>query len=121
MTRLRRQMLEELERRNHSVSTIRCYIDAVEDFALYHRRSPDRLRPEHIRQYQAHLFCDRKLGANSVAQRLTGLRFFYFKTLRRSWDLSLTPPQRLVSSIAPSQSSSPVSRPKPLCCNRLGS
>ena len=105
MTRLRRQMLEELERRNYAVSTIRCYIDAVEDFALYHRRSPDRLGPEHIRQYQAHLFRDRKLGANSVAQRLTGLRFFYFKTLRRSWDLSLTPypkkPRRLPSILSP--------------------
>ena len=104
MTRLRRQMLEELERRNYAVSTIRCYLDAVEDFALYHRRSPDRLGPEHIRQYQAHLFRDRKLGANSVAQRLTGLRFFYFKTLRRSWDLSLTPypkkPRRLPSILS---------------------
>jgi site-specific recombinase XerD len=104
MTRLRRQMLEELERRNYSVSTIRCYLDAVEDFALYHRRSPDRLGPEHIRQYQAHLFRDRKLGANSVAQRLTGMRFFYFKTLRKSWDLSLTPypkkPRRLPSILS---------------------
>ncbi len=104
MTRLRRQMLEGLERRNYSVSTIRCYLDAVEDFALYHRRSPDRLGPEHIRQYQAHLFRDRKLGANTVAQRLTGLRFFYFKTLRRSWDLSLTPypkkPRRLPSILS---------------------
>ena len=107
MTRLRRQMLEELERRNYSASTIRCYLDAVEDFALYHRRSPDRLGPEHIRQYQAHLFRDRKLGANTVAQRLTGLRFFYFKTLRRSWDLSLTPypkkPRRLPSILSPQE------------------
>ena len=104
MTRLRRQMLEGLERRNYSVSTIRCYLDAVEDFALYHRRSPGRLGPDHIRQYQAHLFRDRQLGANTVAQRLTGLRFFYFKTLRRSWDLSLTPypkkPRRLPSILS---------------------
>ena len=38
MTRLRRQMLEELERRNYSANTFRCYLRAVEDFALYHRR-----------------------------------------------------------------------------------
>ena len=64
----------------------------------------DRLGPEHIRKYQAHLFRDRKLAANTVAQRLTGLRFFYFKTLRRSWDLSLTPypkkPRRLPSILS---------------------
>ena len=104
MTHLRKRMLEELERRNYSANTIRVYVRAVEDFARYCKRRPDRLGPEHIRQYQAHLFRDRKLAANSVAQRLTGLRFFYFKTLSRSWDLSLTPypkkPRRLPSILS---------------------
>ena len=35
MTRLRQMMLEELERRNYSASTTRCYIRTVEDFALF--------------------------------------------------------------------------------------
>ncbi len=104
MTHLRKQMLEELERRNYSANTIRVYVRAVEDFARYFKRRPDRLGPEHIRKYQAHLFRDSKLAANSVAQRLTGLRFFYFKTLSRSWDLSLTPypkkPRRLPSILS---------------------
>ena len=81
MTRLRQQTLEELERRNYSANTIRVYLRAVEDFACYFKRRPDRLGPEHIREYQAHLLRDRKLAANTVAQRLTGLRFFYCKTL----------------------------------------
>ena len=59
MTRLRQMMLEELERRNYSASTIRIYIRTVEEFARYFKRSPDRLGPEHIRRYQAHLFRDR--------------------------------------------------------------
>ena len=46
---------------------------------------PDRLGPEHIRQYQAHLFTDRKLDAISVAQQLSALRFFFLKTLKRPW------------------------------------
>ena len=104
MTQLRRQMLEELERRNYSANTVRSYIRTVEDLARYFKRRPDQLGPEHIRQYQAHLFRDRQLGANTVAQRLTGLRFFYFKTMRRSWDLSLTPypkkPRRLPSILS---------------------
>ena len=50
MTRLRKIMLEELERRNYSEGTTRCYLRAVADFARYFHRPPDRLRPEHVRE-----------------------------------------------------------------------
>src|SRR5215469_15203022 len=73
MTRLRKIMLEELERRNYSEGTIRCYLRAVADFARYFHRSPDQLRPEHVREYQAYLFRERKLQATSVTQRLAAL------------------------------------------------
>jgi hypothetical protein len=69
MTRLRKLMLEELERRNYSQATTRCYLRAVADFARYFRRSPDQLRPEHVREYQAYLFRERKLDATSGNQR----------------------------------------------------
>ena len=67
MTRLRQQMLDELERRNYSASTARAYIRTVEEFARYCKRSPDHLGPEHIRRYQAHLFRDRRLALIYVA------------------------------------------------------
>jgi hypothetical protein len=47
MTRLRKMMVEELERRNYSQGTTRCYVHAVADFARYFHRSPDQSRPEH--------------------------------------------------------------------------
>jgi integrase/recombinase XerD len=91
MTDLRKLMLEELERRNYSQATVRAYMAAVEDFARYFHRRPDQLGPDHIRQYQAYLFRERKLTANSVTQRLGALRFFYIKTLKQSWSVELTP------------------------------
>jgi site-specific recombinase XerD len=84
-------MLEELARRNYSASTTECYIHAVEDFAGYFHRSPDQLGPEHIREFQAHLFTDRKMAPNTVNQRLAALRFLYVKTLRRPWNADETP------------------------------
>jgi hypothetical protein len=59
VTHLRQLMLDELQRRNYSPSTVRCYIHAVEDFSKYFHRSPERLGPSHIREYQVHLFRDR--------------------------------------------------------------
>ena len=85
MTHLRKAMLEELQRRNLSPITTRIYLRAVEEFAQYYNKPPDRLGPNNIREYQAHLFTDRKLDAISVAQQLSALRFFYLKTLKRPW------------------------------------
>jgi ABC-type antimicrobial peptide transport system permease subunit len=39
MTHLRQLMLDELQRRNYSPSTVRCYIHAVEDFSKYFHRT----------------------------------------------------------------------------------
>ena len=91
MTRLRKMMLEELQRRNYSENTTRYYIRAVEDFSRRFNRSPDRLGPRHIREYQAELFQKRKLSPGTVANRLAALRFFYVKTLRKAWSIADTP------------------------------
>jgi integrase/recombinase XerD len=91
VTHLRKTMLEELQRRNFSEHTIRYYIRTVEDFARHFNRPPDRLGPRHIREYQAELFQKRKLSPGTVAIRLAALRFFYIKTLKKSWSIAETP------------------------------
>jgi integrase/recombinase XerD len=97
MTRLRKMMLEELQRRNYSQSTTTTYIRTVEDFARYFKRRPDQLGPEHIREYQAQLFSKRKLAPNTVTQRLAALRFFFVKTLNKPWSANETPyPKKVV-------------------------
>ncbi|MGB2626173.1 MAG: site-specific integrase [Candidatus Acidiferrum sp.] len=96
MTRLRKMMLEELQRRNYAETTTRHYLRTVEDFARRFNRPPDRLGPRHIREYQAELFQKRKLSPNSVIRHLAALRFFYVKTLKRSWSVAETPYPKFV-------------------------
>ncbi len=90
MTHLRKMMLEELERRNYAQTTIHSYLSAVAEFSLHFHRPPNQLGPDHIRQYQAHLFGQRKLAPSTVTQRLAALRFFYIKTLRKPWSVAET-------------------------------
>jgi site-specific recombinase XerD len=90
MTRLRKMMLEELQRRNYSENTIRHYIRTVEEFARHFHCSPDRLGPRHIREYQAELFRKGK-SPGTVTQRLAALRFFFVKTLNKGWSAAETP------------------------------
>src|SRR5260370_37668802 len=85
VTQLRKMMLEELQRRNYAQNTARTYIKIVEKFAEHFDRSPDRLGPAQIREYQIHLFRDRHLSPGTVEQHVAALRFLYVKTLKRHY------------------------------------
>ncbi len=91
MTHLRQQMLAELQRRNYSPATMQIYLLAVRQLAAYFRCPPDQLGPEQIREFQLHLFRDRKLAANTVKQRMAALRFFFGRTLQRPQMLEQIP------------------------------
>jgi integrase/recombinase XerD len=91
VTHLRKMMLEELERRNYSQSTVRAYVKTIEDLARYFKRPPNQLGPNQLRQYQAYLFRERGLAPNTMIQRTAALRFFYVATLRRPWSIAETP------------------------------
>ena len=83
MTRLRQMMLEELQRRNYSESTIRGYLRTVAEFAKHFGKSPDKLGPDELRRYQAYLLQERKLTVGTVIARVAALRFFFVRTLKR--------------------------------------
>ncbi len=95
MTQLRKRMLEELQRRNYSPSTVRAYLYAVEEFARYFGKSPDKLNQEQLRQYQLHLLHDRKLTIGTIVGRIAALRFFFVRVLRRPYrQIDLIYPKR---------------------------
>ncbi len=85
MTHFEKVTREEIARRNYTEGTTRAYVRALNELAAYFRRSPERLTPEQIREYTAHLVSDRKLSGNTVNQVVGALRFFYFKALNKPW------------------------------------
>ena len=91
MTQLRKLMLEELQRRNFSSETIRGYLGAVERFARYFGKPPNRLGPDHIRQWQAHLLHERKLAVGTVVNHVAALRFFFRRVLKRRLPMDSIP------------------------------
>jgi site-specific recombinase XerD len=76
---------EEIARRNYTEGTTRAYLRVLDDLAGYFQQPPERLKPEQIREYTAHLFRDKKLADNTVNQMVGALRFFYLKVLNKPW------------------------------------
>ena len=103
-------MLEELERRNYSQSTVSAYVRTIKDLARYFKRPPDELGPDQLRHYQAYLFRERKLAPNTVNQRTAALRFFFVATLKRAWTIAETPYPRKAFRLPKILSTEQVSR-----------
>lgn len=77
---LRQRMIDDMTVRNMSPNTKNIYISAVARFSAYHRRSPDQLGLEDIRDYHLHLV-SRNLKPTTINPIMGALRFFYGKTL----------------------------------------
>jgi integrase/recombinase XerD len=83
VTKLIQRMREELVRRNYAETTMRSYLQAMEDFRRFIQKRLDQVSSEEIRKYQVHLLEERKLEPGTVAYRVAALRFFYVRTLKR--------------------------------------
>jgi site-specific recombinase XerD len=84
-------MLEDMKIRNYSPRTIDIYIDRVAQFAQYFRRSPNRLGPSEIRQYQVYLVEKKKASWARLNQTVCALRFLYRVCLDKKWMIEHIP------------------------------
>ena len=85
MTSLRQRMLEDMQVRQLSSCTQRTYVETVARFARHFDRSPARLGPEEIRDYQVYLTNERGLAPSSLIVAVSALRFLYRVTLHKRW------------------------------------
>ncbi len=83
MTPLRQRMLEDLQIRHYSPTTIRLYLYAIKEFAKHFGKPPDQLGAEHIRRYQLFLTKEKKVSTSTYVLMVCALRFFYTHTLHR--------------------------------------
>jgi len=118
MTALRQRMLEDLQLRNSSPQTIDCYLRCVANFAQYFGTPPDRLGPEHIRQYQLYLVHEKRASWSLVIQTVAALRFFYHITLRQSGMIDYIPqpkrPKTLPTILSPAEVAALLQAPRRL-------
>ena len=68
MTALRQRMLEDLQIRHYSKTTIRLYLHAVSVFAQHFGKPPDQLDAEHIRLYQLFLIREKQVSLPTFIQ-----------------------------------------------------
>ena len=85
MTPLRQRMLEDMSIRNLTNNTQLSYLQQVGLFAKYFHRSPEKLGPQEVREYQVYLTLTRKLSASSIGTATSALRFLYRVTLKQNW------------------------------------
>src|SRR5215469_9131185 len=84
-------MLEDLQIRHYSPITVRVYLHAVAEFARHFGTSPERLRAEHIRQYQMFLIKEKKASQSTLVQTVCALRFLYTHTLHQKVSVDRIP------------------------------
>jgi site-specific recombinase XerD len=75
-------MIEDMQLRNRSPVTTKAYVRYVAQFAKFFGCSPEKLAPEHVRQYQLHLL-RKKVSWSTFNQSVCALRFLYGTTLGR--------------------------------------
>lgn len=91
MGKLKDQMLMDMELRNFSAHTIKAYSDHVTGFTKMFLKSPAEMGTTEIRQYLHYLWKEKKVSWSNINIGYSALKFFYTKTLHRSWNVNHIP------------------------------
>lgn len=107
MSPLRKQMEDDLVVRGMSPRTLESYVGAVAALAKHYGRSPDRISAPEVQRYLLHLIREKRLAWSSCNIALSGLKFFYRVTLKRTQAAFELPtprqPQKLPQILAPEE------------------
>ena len=85
MSKLREQMMMEMDLKGFSQSTKSNYIKHVEKFSRYYKASPETLGETEIKQYLHFLLTQAKMSQSYNSQAYSALKFLYETTLKSDW------------------------------------
>jgi integrase/recombinase XerD len=87
MSSLRRRMTEDMQLRGLSENTQKTYLYTVRRLAAHTHKPPDKISEEELRQYILYLKNEKQLANSSLRVTFCAIKFFYEKTLQRTWPL----------------------------------
>jgi hypothetical protein len=87
MSELRNRMLQDLQLAGLAEGTQREYLRAVHQLTAYYMLSPDRLTERQVEDYLLYVRDELGVAKGTFEPLLAGLKFFYLRTLGRTWPL----------------------------------
>ena len=94
MSRLREEMVRQMQLRRFSASTQKSYLHAVKGLAEHFRKSPEKIDGRKLQDYILFLMTERKLGWSTVNVITSALKFFYGEVLGRKEPTLAIPPRK---------------------------
>jgi len=79
------RMSEDLHLGGMSKRTHEGYLRAVRQLADFCKRSPDQISEDQLRKFFLHLKNDKAFASGSMRVAFSGIKFFYTRTCRRTW------------------------------------
>ena len=79
------KLVEDLILDDKKKRTVYGYVRAVRKLAEFHKRPPETLCEQDIRDYLLHQIIDREVASGTQSVILSGLKFFYRITCPRDW------------------------------------
>jgi site-specific recombinase XerD len=78
-------MVEDMKLHGFAPRTQGNYVSAVRKLARYWNKSPDQINEEELRNYFLWLVSEQKVSRSTYILALSGIKFFYEKTLHQPW------------------------------------
>jgi len=99
MGELKDRMKMDMELKNFSIRTIETYLSWMKKYTIHYGMSPDKLGEEDIRNYLYYLLKEKEAAQSSISQAYSSLKFFYEKTLGRTWNEDKIPRSKVPKTL----------------------